>query len=246
MASSSTASTGLRSPSAPTVRRAIECSTRATAVRHHAGRNTSRRRRAGAAKSFPLRPAPVIAGTRRWRMRHLRTVPLLMILILAAAAAGSAADAPPPRPCVHGANLRAMQPWIGAARRTSSRRARRRWRTLIAELQRGAGRRPCRTTISDGHHRLGRPAAIRHPRRRLPLLCASTCATPARPEVRAALLAHELQHAVEVAQGRQSTTAGPWRRLFRRIGVRRALTAAARRSTPPRPSPPGGGRSTEN
>lgn len=144
-------------------------------------------------------------------MRYLRAVSLLILLALPRPAA---ADAPAPRPCVHGANLRAMQPWIGRLLDEFAPRSPT-MATLIAELRQA----PVVIHVDDemgGHHHwdgrlrfVTRAGGCRY--LRIDIRDAGT------PAVRAALLAHELQHAVEVARAAIDDR-GAVAQLFRRIG----------------------------
>jgi hypothetical protein len=138
----------------------------------------------------------------------------LVLLLLATPWSAQAADAVPPRPCVDGANLRATQPWIAQLVRDVAPRSPT-LTALIAELARA----PVVVHVNDdlgGHHAwdgrlrfVTRAGGCRY--LRIDIRDAGT------PEARAALLAHELQHAVEVARAavddRDALAA-----LFTRIG----------------------------
>ncbi len=209
-------------------------------------RNTSRRRRPTATQSFRARPGPV---TSRRNDRRMRCFPasLLVSLLVLSLPTGAAAD--PARPCVDGPNLRATRPWIAQLVREVAPRSST-LRTLIAEL-RGA---PVVVHLNDdlGDHGdwdgrlrfVTRAGGCRY--LRIDLRDAGSS------EARAALLAHELQHAVEVARAGVDDR-GALTRLFRRIGFdvpdgsgttfdTAAAVAAGRRalmelSDPPAPDP---------
>ncbi len=145
-------------------------------------------------------------------MRYLPA--LFLLFLLASPLPDAAADPSPPRPCVDGAHLRAVRPWIGQLIRDLVPRSPT-LTALIAEL----GRAPVVIHVDDdltGHDDwdgrlrfVTRAGGCRY--LRIDLRESGT------PERRAALLAHELQHAVEVTRG-DVDDRGALARLFERIG----------------------------